>query len=49
MLLQRNNYIPSSHSVIYINTVKKYKYFPSLENVFTKKITTFLVNTMLFT
>ena len=49
MLLQRNNYIPSSHSVIYINTMKIYKYFPNLENVFTKKITTFLVNIMLFT
>ena len=26
MLLQKKNYIPISHNVIYINTMKKYKY-----------------------
>ena len=44
-----NNHIPSSHNAIYKNTMKIYEYLPSLKNVITKKIITFLVHTMLFT
>ena len=45
---KENNYISRSCNVIYMNTMKKYKYLPSLKNVITKKIITFLLHTMLF-
>ena len=48
-VITKKYHIPSSHDVIYINTMKGYKYLLSLKNATTKKIITFLIHTMLFT